>query len=109
MKNKTYKMIAKKTNETLVVHRPLKDVQRQNSIETKGGKNRIFLPSQKSHLAHTYLPKWSPTICPNICVIIHSGFINKNKLTGIILCHDNLPCSTKMLVPFHCFLGYSFM
>ena len=28
MKNKTYKMIAKKTNKTLMVHRPLKDVQR---------------------------------------------------------------------------------
>jgi hypothetical protein len=42
-------------------------------------------------------------------VIIHSRFINENKLMSIILCHDNLPCSTKMLVPFHRLLGNSFV
>jgi hypothetical protein len=28
---------------------------------------------------------------------------------SITLCHDNLPCGTKMLISFHCLLGNSFV
>jgi hypothetical protein len=91
----------------------------------------IFLTSQKSCVAHTCLLKWSPIIFLNICVIIHSSFIDENKLTRIILSHllllpymvtlitkwtsplnthhDNLPHSTKMLVLFNCLLHNSFV
>jgi hypothetical protein len=35
--------------------------------------------------------------------------INEDKLTGIILCHRNLPCGPKMFVPLRCFFGNVFV
>src|ERR1700683_1685329 len=102
-------MIMKKADKALMVYRPLKDIQSQNSITTKCRKDRIFFTSQKSCAVHTRLPKQSPSIFPNICVIIHSSFIDENKLTSIILSHDNLPRSMKMLIPFHRLLCDSFV
>ena len=41
--------------------------------------------------------------------IIHSCFINEDKLTGIVLCHRNLPCSMEMFIPLSCLCGNVFV